>query len=86
MHRLVPLVSVVLVVACASDASPPMQRWTGTMDTLPSGHVVVRIDDRPRWREDTGWRVVEEVRSIAKIPFQRALTWKRTRRGTVWRW
>ena len=45
MHRLVPLVSVVLVVACASDASPPMQRWTGTMDTLPSGHVVVRTLD-----------------------------------------
>src|SRR5690606_14761897 len=62
MHRIVPLVSVMLVVACASDAGPPMQRWSGTVDTLPSGHVVVRNDDRPLWREDTGWRVVEEVR------------------------
>lgn len=62
MHRLVPLLSALVVVACASDANVPVQRWTGTVDTLPSGHIVVRNDDRPLWHEGAGWRVVEELR------------------------
>jgi hypothetical protein len=38
------------------------QAWTGIMDTLPSGQIVVRNTDQPIWPEDGGWQVVEEVR------------------------
>src|SRR5690606_41394910 len=43
MHRLVPLLRAMVVVACASDAGVPAERWTGTMDTLPPGESAVRL-------------------------------------------
>lgn len=51
-----------LVVACSSDAGAAAARWTGSMDTLPSGQIVVHNDAQPIWQESTGWQVVEEVR------------------------
>jgi len=60
--ELAPLLAGLVLAGCGADSRPFMDGWTGTMDTLPSGHIVVRNDDRPLWREDTGWRVVEELR------------------------
>ncbi len=37
-------------------------RWNGTMDTLPSGHIVVRNPAASVWVEETAWRVTEEAR------------------------
>ncbi|HEX7051929.1 MAG TPA: 6-bladed beta-propeller [Longimicrobiales bacterium] len=51
-----------LAAACAADAPPPGPAWTGTMDTLPSGQVVVRNSADPLWREGDAWRVVEVLR------------------------
>src|SRR5690606_41944294 len=60
--QLAPLLAGLVLAGCGADSRPFMDGWTGSMDTLPSGHVVVRNDDRPLWREGTGWRVVEELR------------------------
>src|SRR5690606_34743346 len=60
--ELAPLLAGLVLAGCGADSRPFMDGWTGSMDTLPSGHVVVRNDDRPLWREGTGWRVVEELR------------------------
>lgn len=47
------------LAACGSDAGTG---WSGTMDTLPSGEVVVRNTADPLWTPETTWRVVEELR------------------------
>ncbi len=36
--------------------------WNGTMDTLPSGQVVVHNTAEAIWPEGSGWRLVEELR------------------------
>jgi len=48
--------------ACASADAGGAPRWTGTVDTLPSGQVVVTNTARPLWPEGREWQVVEEFR------------------------
>ncbi len=36
--------------------------WSGTIDTLSSGEIVVRNSDEPLWAPDEGWQIVEEMR------------------------
>lgn len=36
--------------------------WSGTMDTLPSGEIVVRNADDPFWTPEEAWSVVEDLR------------------------
>ncbi len=45
----------VLVLACAPDAVPATDAWTGTMDTLPSGQIVVQNGADPVWQEGSEW-------------------------------
>lgn len=56
-----PLLLVLLAHAC-SVGETPTGRWSGSIDTLASGQVVVRNSADPLWPEGRGWRVVEELR------------------------
>ena len=53
---------LLLAAGCEGARSDAPDAWTGTMDTLPSGQVVVENTAEPIWPEGGGWRVVEEVR------------------------
>jgi hypothetical protein len=55
------LASLPLLSACGT-AGEAAARWTGTMDTLPSGQVVVHNTADPMWRPGSEWRVVEDLR------------------------
>ena len=55
---LAPALSL-LFTACGSDYA---KDWTGTMDTLSSGAVVVRNTRDPLWTPEERWRVVEDLR------------------------
>lgn len=60
-----PFVGLVLASALVTGAcgrEPGEMGWTGTVDTLPSGQVVVHNTADPLWGPGTGWRVVEEMR------------------------
>ncbi|NIN51107.1 MAG: 6-bladed beta-propeller [Gemmatimonadales bacterium] len=46
----------------ACREAPHETAWRGTIDTLPSGTVVVSNTSEPIWSEGGGWRVIEEVR------------------------
>ena len=50
-----------VLTACGpgSDAAPG---WFGTVDTLPSGEIVVHNADEPLWTPEQAWRVVEDLR------------------------
>lgn len=41
-------------------------RWAGTMDTLPSGQIVVTNPAEPLWTPAEGWRV-EEILRIGRV-------------------
>ena len=56
------LALAVLTAACGASDGGPAVRWTGTVDTLPSGHIVVKNTDAPLWRPGEEWQVVEELR------------------------
>ncbi len=49
------------VAACAGDRTD-RDFWDGTVDTLPSGTVVVNNPSHGIWDSSTAWRVEEEVR------------------------
>lgn len=49
------------VAACAGDRTE-RDRWDGTVDTLPSGTIVVHNPSHGIWDSSTAWRVEEEVR------------------------
>ena len=51
----------VLLTACGSG-SDAVGKWSGTVDTLPSGQIVVRNTDDPLWAPEEAWRVVEDLR------------------------
>lgn len=51
-----------LLFAACGSGSGAGGGWSGTMDTLPSGEVVVRNTADPLWTPETTWRVVEELR------------------------
>jgi hypothetical protein len=47
---------------CGGEAAGSGSRWAGTMDTLPSGQVVVTNPAQGAWDSSSAWRVVEELR------------------------
>lgn len=49
-----------LVGGCGEGAASP--RWSGTVDTLGSGQVVVRNMADPVWQTGNEWQIVEETR------------------------
>ena len=52
-----------LLGACGSGSDGAGEsEWSGTMDTLPSGEIVVRNADDPLWTPEEAWSVVEELR------------------------
>ena len=51
-----------LPAACGSPGSDEAAGWSGAMDTLSSGEVVVRNTGDPLWTPGTEWRVEEELR------------------------
>jgi len=59
-----PLLSLLplLAVGCGGEAAGSVSRWSGTMDTLPSGLVQVINPAEGVWDSSTAWRVVEDLR------------------------
>ncbi|MCI0436277.1 MAG: 6-bladed beta-propeller [Gemmatimonadetes bacterium] len=55
-------VLVSLLGACGTSESRAAARWSGTMDTLPSGQVAVQNTAAPVWLPGEEWQVVETVR------------------------
>lgn len=47
---------------CDSARYDTSDAWSGTIDTLSSGEIVVRNTDEPLWAPDEGWQIVEEMR------------------------
>ncbi len=47
---------------CGSSEGRASSAWSGTIDTLPSGQIVVSNPTTPVWRAGDEWRVVEEIR------------------------
>jgi hypothetical protein len=58
---LIALVSLPLLAACGTPGEATA-RWSGTMDTLPSGQIRIHNTDTPILPPTDAWRVVEEVR------------------------
>ena len=50
-----------LLAACGAEGRAAAT-WTGTMDTLPSGEVVVHNTDQPMWPAGSEWRAEEDLR------------------------
>lgn len=48
--------------ACGPDEASGAARWAGSVDTLPSGAVVVTNPATGLWTDETRWRVEEELR------------------------
>lgn len=65
-HSAGPLAVIATVLTlggCSETASRVATGgWTGTVDTLGSGRVVVRNLDQPLWRDDEGWVLRERFR------------------------
>jgi sugar lactone lactonase YvrE len=55
------LAAAPFVAACSTEGAAA-SRWTGTIDTLPSGEVRIQNTERPVWTPESAWRVVEELR------------------------
>jgi hypothetical protein len=71
MHRLslpilarcsVLALTAILSTACGATGDRGGAGWTGTVDTLASGQVVVTNPATPSWAPGSEWRVVEELR------------------------
>jgi hypothetical protein len=61
LHTFAPCL-VLLPFAFGCSNSSPSGEWTGSVDTLASGRVVVTNTDEPLWPGGGEWRVVEEFR------------------------
>ncbi len=62
LARLCALATLPLLAACGRDAGAAATAWAGTMDTLPSGRVVVTNPKTPIWDGGESWTVVEDLR------------------------
>jgi hypothetical protein len=61
MRRFVPLGAALgIIVGCTPE--PDSASWTGGVDTLPSGTIVVRNPVRGLWDSTSAWRVVDDLR------------------------
>ena len=56
------LVAALLAGACGPGDGGGGPRWSGTVDTLPGGQVLVHNTADPIWEPGAEWRVVEELR------------------------
>lgn len=56
------LLLAAVVSGCTAAAGDASARWTGTIDTLASGQVVVHNTADPVWAPGEAWRVTEELR------------------------
>jgi hypothetical protein len=54
------LMVALLVESCGNEGHPGPREWTGSIDTLPSGRVLVRSPDTPAW--DSTWILEEKFR------------------------
>ena len=62
MSRILTFLLVAAAVSsCTSAARDASARWTGTIDTLASGQVVVHNTADPVWAPGEEWRVEEEL-------------------------
>jgi hypothetical protein len=53
--------TLLIATGCVSGEASA-GRWNGTIDTLPSGQVVVHNTADPIWTDETRWRLVEDLR------------------------
>ncbi|HEV8711500.1 MAG TPA: 6-bladed beta-propeller, partial [Candidatus Binatia bacterium] len=60
--RMARIWSAALLVTAACGRATGSTEWSGTMDTLPSGRVVVTNPARGVWGPDAAWQVIEEIR------------------------
>ena len=61
-RRLAVLPGVVLVLGCANGMGSDSPGWSGTVDTLASGQIVVSNPRTGVWGEGEGWTVTEDLR------------------------
>ena len=50
------------ITGCRPGSFDVSEAWSGTIDTLASGEIVVRNTDEPLWDEADAWQFVEELR------------------------
>ena len=58
---LATVATVAVATACATSEATT-SRWNGSVDTLPSGHIVVENTADPIWTVETQWTVTEDLR------------------------
>ncbi|MCY3615256.1 MAG: 6-bladed beta-propeller [Bacteroidetes bacterium] len=56
------LTIALLSTGCGSTDSDSVDAWSGTIDTLASGEIIVQNTGGPVWSPEEAWQVVEEVR------------------------
>ena len=61
-HAVIAIVGLPLLAGCGPSETAAAARWSGTLDTLPSGVVAVHNPGDPVWSESDRWRVEEELR------------------------
>lgn len=61
-RHLIPTAALPLLLAACGSGADTAATWSGTVDTLPSGEIVVHNTDDPFWTPEQTWRVVEDLR------------------------
>ena len=56
------LTVTLLSTGCGSTDSDSGEAWSGTIDTLATGEIIVRNSGEPVWSTEEAWQVVEEFR------------------------
>ncbi|MDE2796516.1 MAG: 6-bladed beta-propeller [Gemmatimonadota bacterium] len=57
-----PATAVALLLTACGSGSDTVGPWSGTIDTLPSGEIVVHNTADPLWTPEEAWQVVEDLR------------------------
>lgn len=57
-----PATAVALLLTACGSGSDTVGPWSGTVDTLPSGEIVVHNTADPLWTPEEAWQVVEDRR------------------------
>ena len=60
-HPTLATAAAFLLAACGSGADTT-GAWSGTVDTLPSGEIMVHNTDDPLWTPEETWQVIEDLR------------------------